>query len=168
MKKICKRCKRLKEHEAMGLCKSCYMKYIYAPKHKKVIVGYRKKYYQEHKEGIIKRNNKRTRDKKLKKRFGFVPKLFIYNKDVTSDGCFYGNSRIVDRFHNYIGKMMLLYKCGKLPDEYYKIQIIECNTGAEFWFRSHESREWTNRFFNRLKNYPVNFLRYWEIERVQV
>lgn len=115
------------------------------------------KWYKNNKDRIL----KISREKNLKKRFGFIPKIYLHNKKISSDGCFFGNSRVIERYKTPY-KMVLLYD---LVD-YYKIQVITGN--EEFWFKMNDTYKNVNEFFIKLKRYAPCYLKLLEREKCHI
>lgn len=129
-----------------------------------------KTYYQRNR----KKELKRIRRRRLLKRFGFIPKIYLYNKDVTSDGCFMGNSKMVLKHLNNQDmlkkvakkhhKAIWVYKVKDKSGDKFKIQIADVNTNEEYWIRFNGTSDKLIEFFNKLKGYPVNWMKNWERE----
>lgn len=152
----CKICGRdLQRNNIHGYCKNH-------------LVEARKAYYHTHKDEILKRQHKQRRDNTCKRRFGFIPKVWVHNKGITSDGCFYGNARILDTYkpgwiynkNTKNTKMMWLYSC---KGELFKIQIINPITQEEFWFREYNYNK-AKRLFDNLKRMNIKHVGKWEME----
>lgn len=181
MKKvICKRCGEFKKYHAKGYCKPCYDNYLYHTneKYRKCQLKCNKKWIKEHPEymkkwrgrtGYNKKQILRNRNKNLIQRFGFIPKIYLHNKGITSDGCFVGNSKCIMHYKqpSYLVnrkniKMMWLYR--EKAFYKYKIQIVNAVTQEEFWIRFKGKMDDVIKVFNRLKRYPINHIKYWEME----
>ena len=142
-------------------CKQC-------KKRKEIKAKYFKRYYQKNKKKLLTLNSLAARNKHLEKRFGFILKLYLHNKNVSSDGCIFGNSRVIktETRRSTIGyKRIILYKISSEWGNNYKIQIINSRDNEEFWFRFKGDKDSVNEFFEEIKRYPINFLRYLEMEK---
>ena len=149
----CKLCKKRKSNFS-GLCGKCYYKI-----NKNRILENQKIY------------RKKTFNKRLLKKFGFIPKIHLYNKGVTSDGCFLGNSKLVlrhfnnqDTLGNYRrkhSKAMWVYQLGK---NRFKIQIADVVTKEEFWVKFNGIPDRLVKFFNKLKGHPISCIKNWDKE----
>ena len=153
---ICKRCKKSKEHHAKELCHNCY-------EHERIKERLKDPEFKKKHDEWIKRMIQRSKKRCIINRFGFTPKLYLYNKDITSDGCFLGSGiRCIERYRSLIAKSMILYDC---KYGLFKIQVINAITNEEFWFKFNNfSRELVIDFFNKLKGYPITSFKNFEVE----
>ncbi|KKK42425.1 hypothetical protein LCGC14_1849250 [marine sediment metagenome] len=114
---------------------------------------------------------------RIKKRFGFLPVIYLYNKGVSSDGCSMGNSKVIKHWKTYGGqnfnpKLMWLYELKPVFDyeymnKYFKIQIVRPKTNEEYWFKFRGHREEAIKFFNQFKGCSSD-LNKLEIDRTKV
>jgi len=129
-----------------------------------------KSYYERNKKKI----KKYQRDKNLLKRFGFIPKVNIHNKNITSNGCFLGNSKLVlkhlvnkdnqKKGYSQNDKAIWVYKVG---EKKYKIQIGDILNREEFWINFEGTPNKLIKFFNKLKGFPINFIKNWDKEVIK-
>lgn len=170
VRKVCKICrKKLIHNNIYGYCnKHRHLNEEYKERQN----SYIKKRYKTDKKFREKQNelsSKFNRKNFLIKRFGFVPVLYLYNKGVSADGCFYGNSKVVSRYKtsNNNPKLMWLYKLNDIMNQIYKIQIARPKTNEEFWFKIKGKEEEVIKFFNKFKS-CVTDLSKLEIDRTKI
>ncbi len=106
---------------------------------------------------------KNLREESIKKQkeevisvFGEIPRPTMINKNITSDGCSYLNSKVVAKYRRYSGagwsRLYYLYEQNLNGERNYKIQVIISRFEEEVWFFLNKVT-WgeANKFFGNIK-----------------